>query len=284
MFGTKRRDRAARDAAQADRDADQQALTEALADRPDTVCPFLGMAYARADFEGVPNDEHRCYAFGEAAPLSHEQQGRVCLHRGYGNCPRYLRGLLVIPTDEMEALRRRRELPIESAPRAPVVELPRLWAKPHPGRRAMAGRRPGPRFGRIVLAATIVAVFVLSAGTLLAFSDLPGAGPTDATASPAVTTAPAATPSPEESASARPTPRPSPTPAVTPSAPAPSGAWTYVVDNLDSISAIAQRYGTTTETLLDLNPQYRSNPDVIHPGQRVTVPCTPIAAAEGRCP
>ena len=32
-------------------------------------------------------DEHRCYAFGDPAPLSDEQQTRVCLQRGYGNCP-----------------------------------------------------------------------------------------------------------------------------------------------------------------------------------------------------
>ena len=57
--------------------------------------------------DGV-SDEHRCFAFGDPAPLSAEQQTRVCQERGYGNCPRYLRGVLVIPTEELEALRRPR--------------------------------------------------------------------------------------------------------------------------------------------------------------------------------
>ncbi|MDQ3879641.1 MAG: hypothetical protein M3295_00950, partial [Chloroflexota bacterium] len=102
-------------------------MLAALANRPDTVCPFLGMAAARAEFEPQPTDDHRCYAFGDAAPLSHEQQQRVCLQRGYGNCPRYLRGLLVIPTEEMEAIRRRKaDFPTDAgrAAAAPVAAPP----------------------------------------------------------------------------------------------------------------------------------------------------------------
>ena len=79
--------------------------------------------------EGV-SDEHRCYAFGDPAPLSAEQQTRVCQERGYGNCPRYLRGVLVIPTEELEALRR---------PRAP---LPEPLTAPPP---AAADEPPPPR-------------------------------------------------------------------------------------------------------------------------------------------
>ena len=55
--------------------------------------------------------EHRCYAFGDPAELSAEQQQKVCLQPGYGNCPRYLRGVLVIPTEELEALRHPQPLP-----------------------------------------------------------------------------------------------------------------------------------------------------------------------------
>ncbi len=87
-------------------DAERQALFEKLAQRPESVCPFLGLAAARAEFEPQATDEHRCYAFGEPEPLSGEQQRNVCLQLGYANCPRYLRGVLVIPTDELEALRR----------------------------------------------------------------------------------------------------------------------------------------------------------------------------------
>jgi hypothetical protein len=91
---------------EAAREEERLALFAELAKRPDTVCPFLGMADARTEYTDGADDRHRCYAFGDPAELSAEQQTRVCLQRGYGNCPRYLRGVLVIPTEELEALRR----------------------------------------------------------------------------------------------------------------------------------------------------------------------------------
>jgi hypothetical protein len=92
--------------AQSTADVDRQALFEKLALRPESVCPFLGLAAARSEYEEQATDDHRCYAFGDPEPLSGEQQRNVCLQLGYANCPRYLRGVLVIPTDELEALRR----------------------------------------------------------------------------------------------------------------------------------------------------------------------------------
>jgi len=93
-------------AAQSAAETERQALFEKLAQRPETVCPFLGLAASRADYQEKATDDHRCYAFGDPEPISGEQQRNVCLQRGYANCPRYLRGVLVIPTDELEALRR----------------------------------------------------------------------------------------------------------------------------------------------------------------------------------
>jgi hypothetical protein len=87
-------------------DAERQALFEQLAQRPESVCPFLGLGSARAEFQEQATDDHRCFAFGDPEPISSDQQRNVCLQRGYANCPRYLRGVLVIPTDELEALRR----------------------------------------------------------------------------------------------------------------------------------------------------------------------------------
>ena len=109
-------------AAEAARETERRALFEKLAQRPETVCPFLGLADDRVGYRPETTPEHRCYAFGEAASLSAEQQGRVCLQRGYGNCPRYLRGLLVIPTDELEALRRMQPMPAPAAPVAAAGE------------------------------------------------------------------------------------------------------------------------------------------------------------------
>jgi hypothetical protein len=107
---------------EAAREAERGALFAELAKRPDTVCPFLGMADARTEYNDGVSDRHRCYAFGDPAELSSEQQTKVCLQRGYGNCPRYLRGVLVIPTEELEALRRPppRIQPRPAAPPEPV--------------------------------------------------------------------------------------------------------------------------------------------------------------------
>ena len=111
MFGRRKREEEA--AAEAAREAERRALFAKLAKRPEHICPFLGLASERTEYvEGI-SDEHRCFAFGDPAPISAEQQTRVCQERGYGNCPRYLRGVLVIPTEELEALRR---------PRAPMPE------------------------------------------------------------------------------------------------------------------------------------------------------------------
>ena len=107
---------------EAAREEERRALFAELAQRPETVCPFLGMAGARTKYEDGASDGHRCYAFGDPAELSSEQQTKVCLQRGYGNCPRYLRGVLVIPTEELEALRRPLPPGARPAPAPPVAE------------------------------------------------------------------------------------------------------------------------------------------------------------------
>lgn len=58
-----------------------------------------------------------------------------------------------------------------------------------------------------------------------------------------------------------PTPAPIPAPAASPAATA------HIVRNGDTLSAIAAANGLTLAQLLDKNPQYRANPDLIHPGQ-----------------
>lgn len=119
MFGRRKHEEAAAEAA---RENERRALFEKLAQRPETVCPFLGLADDRVGYSPTTTEQHRCYAFGDPAPLSSEQQERVCLQRGYGNCPRYLRGVLVIPTDELEALRHPRPMPAAPPPPEPEPE------------------------------------------------------------------------------------------------------------------------------------------------------------------
>ncbi|HEX6475103.1 MAG TPA: hypothetical protein VF114_08480 [Candidatus Limnocylindria bacterium] len=114
--------RRTRDQEEAAREAERRAVFAELAKRPDTVCPFLGLASSRTGYQESVSDEHRCYAFGDPAELSAEQQQKVCLQPGYGNCPRYLRGVLVIPTEELEALRH--PAPVPARPAAAAAAKP----------------------------------------------------------------------------------------------------------------------------------------------------------------
>lgn len=201
MFGRGKREKAA--AEEAAREAERRAVFARLAERPEHICPFLGLADERTGYvEGV-SDEHRCYAFGDPAPLSAEQQTRVCQQRGYGNCPRYLRGVLVIPTEELEALRQRR------VPRPEVVVPPPVERR----------RRRWP-----LLLVAILILLVAAAGAYLltdGFGTTAVPSPTpSATAEPsAVASAtlsgePSPTASPTASSTAQATPTPEPTPEI----------------------------------------------------------------------
>lgn len=198
MFGRRRRQQ--EEAAEAARESDRRALFAQLATRPDDVCPFLGLADDRVGYVDGSSPEHRCYAFGDPAALSDEQQTRVCLDRGYGTCPRYLRGVLVIPTEELEALRR----PAPSA----------ASTAPPPPSRAERRRRP--------VAAWLIGLLLLvlvggTAGVLYFGGGLPGIA--SGTATPSPTTVP--TPIPTPSVAPSPTPvagSPTPTPEPTPTA------------------------------------------------------------------
>jgi hypothetical protein len=204
VFGRRKREEAA--AAEAAREAERHALFARLAERPEHICPFLGLEGDRTGYvEGV-SDEHRCFAFGDPATISAEQQTRVCQERGYGNCPRYLRGVLVIPTEELEALRR---------PHAPMDLPPATPPAPEAERR----RRGAPIFlllGLVLLLAGGAAAFLL-------IGDGNGVGTASPTPSVSVgpTTEPSLAPTVEASAepttsagpsSALPTPTVEPTP------------------------------------------------------------------------
>lgn len=240
MFGRRKREEVA--AAEAARESERRALFERLAQRPENICPFLGLEDERAGYVDGVSDEHRCFAFGDPAPLSAEQQTRVCQERGYGNCPRYLRGVLVIPTSELEALRQRRA-PQPEAPAAGKVtgltsqpaEAPKLTTPPPP---PIAVPRPepiepeggrtewdklqeerakeGPRFSAFLWVGMLLLLVALAAVGAYAFRDQLGLVPPEPTATPRVF----ATPTPS--------PSPSPTPVPTPLATPPPIAWEWV--------------------------------------------------------
>ena len=194
MFG--RRSRESREAA--DREQNRRALFEELAKRPANICPFLGLASSQTEYHEGFTREHRCYAFGDPVELSAEQQERVCLGRGYGNCPRYLRGVLVIPTDELEALRR--PLPPVRPPTPPVTPPP-------PPPTARAGGQGGRRRGLSLLIGAVLLLAVGGTVGALVFFKGPGVGIT-----PTPTPSAPASPGPSPSAATSPSGEPSPTP------------------------------------------------------------------------
>jgi hypothetical protein len=205
VFGRRKREEAA--AADAAREAERRALFTKLAERPEAICPFLGLADDRTGYVDGISDDHRCFAFGDPSPISAEQQTRVCQEPGYGNCPRYLRGVLVIPTEELEALRKPRA-PVEAAVAAPPATEPEE-------RR----RRGAP----ILLLLALLLLVGGGAGAFLLLGGDDGIAQATPTPSievtPAPTVAPTATEAPpttEPTPSAEPTGLATPTPEPTP--------------------------------------------------------------------
>jgi LysM repeat protein len=89
-----------------------------------------------------------------------------------------------------------------------------------------------------------------------------------------ILTTPGGTPDIQPELSASPPSTPEPTP----------NTWRYTVVAGDSLSLIGIRFGTTTDEILALNPQYRADPNNVPVGAEILVPCTSIAVAEARCP
>jgi len=66
--------------------------------------------------------------------------------------------------------------------------------------------------------------------------------------------------------------------------PAPTSTGHYVVKPGDNLTKIAKRLGTTLPELLKANPQYKANPNLIHPGDKITSPGAAPAATAPTAP
>lgn len=66
--------------------------------------------------------------------------------------------------------------------------------------------------------------------------------------------------------------------------PAPTPSSQYVVKPGDNLTKIAKRLGTTLPELLKANPQYKANPNLIHPGDKITSPGSASAAPVATAP
>ncbi len=211
MFGRRKREEQA--AAEAEREEERRALFERLAVRPENICPFLGLEGERAGYvEGI-SDEHRCFAFGDPIPLSAEQQTRVCQERGYGNCPRYLRGVLVIPTGELEALRRR-TVPEPPPPPPPVAPPPVAEPEAPP---PFEREKPTSRFPAILWVGILLLIVAIGSIGAYLLRDSIGIASTSPSTTPFATATPGTSAPPSEA----------PTPVASLSTPPPV-AWGWV--------------------------------------------------------
>ncbi len=227
----------------------------------DRVCPFLALSPAgRTAVDGF-DPEHQCQAVTPPLLLDRETQQQLCLHEGHLECDRYRERMARIAAD--------RSFP-RAAPDATfastrlIVELEAPWRSLGP-RRGLRG--PGRA---LVGAAAVVAVAAGAAGAsatngfgLLAIAE--------ATRTPTPTPLPVATPTPLV------TPVPTPVPTATPIAATPKPTpvpratpRTYVVQSGDSLSAIASRFGTTVQAIINANGL--KDPNTLSIGQVLIIP------------
>ena len=227
----------------------------------DRICPFLALASdGRTAADGFDPD-HRCHALVPPAPLSRDMQLRLCTTEQHRSCERYGAAIQAsLPSKDFVRTRQ-------------VVE-------PRAGWRA-AARRRGAGTRRAAAPLALVGVLALSVGTAAAIGGVSAIGaaasatpspsasapsivvpsPSTSTMSPAVT--PSLSPTPTPTAAATPLPvTPAPTPTAAPR--------TYVVQAGDTLSLIANRFGTTVEALRLANGL--KSADVINIGQVLVVP------------
>jgi LysM repeat protein len=241
----------------------------------DRVCPLLGLqGDRRSAIDGV-DAGHRCHAEEPPMPLDRQQQARVCLTDAHERCDRYL----------AHATRNGGLPPARSAMVDGLVST-RLILAPDPAWRGIAGRARrapvGPLLaigaagvalgiGGVAVASGIVGDGLGNAGgpPVTSVEPSPSASPT---ASPTAT--PSAVPSPTPTATPSPTPTPTAEPTVAPTAaptpPPPPPQQTYVVQEDDTLAAIAQRFGTTVSALQAANGI--DDPDEILIGQVLVIP------------
>lgn len=234
--------------------------------RVERVCPLLALRMDGRTAVDAVDSAHRCHADSPPAPLERTTQARLCLTDAHRRCDRFR----AYAARDGAMLRRPFDL-------ADGLITTRLLLTPEPAWRGIAGRgrRPSARrlaaFGGVGL---LLAGGVSAVGALALGEDEPGGQRRSVLSSPSATSSarpatprPTASPSPTPTAS--PTPTPTPTPAPTP-APTPPPRTTYIVQEGDTLSAIAQRFGVTTAALQEANGI--EDPNTIYVGQQLVIP------------
>jgi LysM repeat protein len=211
--------------------------------------------------------DHRCHALAEPDELDRARQLQLCLNEAHRDCERYLAAVQV----------RRADGPIQPNP-APdaCVARTRLVLDARGSNRRLDSDLTlmGPRARRLVLAgvAAVFGILVLVSGVadgLVGLVVRPSPSPTPTADATAVPTPSVAAASATPIATPAPTPLPE-TPAPTPPPVSPAATQSYVVQEGDTLSAIAGRFGTTVAAIQAANGLGES--DVINIGQVLVIP------------
>jgi LysM repeat protein len=205
----------------------------------ETICPLLTLGGDPRAVSAIADPAHRCAASGSLSTVDRDHQVRFCLGGGYEGCTRYQTHVEEVgpigPTwgpAAPDATFGSTRVVLEAAPRAII-----------------------PARSRRLGTAALVVILLIGIGAAVAWFGLRGlqglVSPPDASASPTTAVSPSPSPEPSETASptASPTATPEPTPAPTPT-PAPV---TYIVQSGDTLNAIAARFGTTVQAIMDAN-------------------------------
>lgn len=241
---------------------------------PNAICPFLLSADGGWRSATAIRD-HRCTALVPPAPLAAEKQRRLCLTDGHRSCATFLAAAEARSAVHRDAALRRpvaRTTPVVLDHGRLAVALPALASTPHFGQGALIGVL-GLAFGAVLLARIALgggapgSAGAVATGTPAATATATAGAVASAT--PAVTTTPEPTPASTTSPVATPTlvptegePTPSPSAEGTPA--------TYKVKSGDTLSGIAQKFGTTVKVLAKLNDI--KDPSKIHVGQVIKLP------------
>ncbi|MCV0404109.1 MAG: LysM peptidoglycan-binding domain-containing protein [Chloroflexi bacterium] len=234
----------------------------------DRVCPLLGLQGGRhAAIDGV-DGSHRCHAEPPPIAIDRQQQASLCLTASHPRCERFRANVA------------------RAGGRSTILEglvSTRLVLAPDPAWRGIAGRARRARGAPVI--AVGAAAAAIGIGSAAVAGGLVGGPPLGLTVPSASPSSPAETPAPTPTDQPTPTPSPSFSPSPTPTAtqapsptPAPTVAPTeapppprqYVVEEGDTLAAIAQQFGTTVSALQELNGIEDPNEIVI--GQVLQIP------------